>query len=715
MSRQSQTIDDYGLALKKYRIYGRDSPVKIRYQKLLSPIQVGNVLLKNRMISTAGYPHMLQGSEDYPTEKVITHLSNRAKNGAAAVHLNFFMRGEVGGPPERPHEPVHGLWDADMHFQSHDNSSKINIVNNSSHNYLCQLIDSIRYYGSIAMTQPFGDYTRTDMPGEGPGKMPGGDFGDDFDHSDPERLLREEQGNCMGHPVDNITKSQMQEYIDTTVKNALALKSFGFEMFSLHHAYHNSLASDFWSQGNTRGDAYGGSVHNRARLMVELHDALRQALGPDFPIEVLLSVEGPGVCLEDTLELCRLLEGKVDIIHVRHGEKDPQHPVGYTSSRQTPCPNLDAAAALRAGLHAQGTKMLVGVSAGLQNPDFNEKILLDGKADLICMSRAWICDSQYGEKVYEGRGEDITPCIRCNKCHVPNASDTFRSFCSVNPKIGREEKVERMAKPVTRQKNVAVVGGGPAGMQAALTCAERGHHVTVYEKERRLGGQLFHADYPSFKWPLADYRDYMARQLYKAGVDVRLNTTATFEMLDGENYDDVIVAIGPSFKKPDIPGADGPNTMLAIDVYGREETLPKDIVVIGGSETGTETGMYLAEKGHQVTVMTRQGMLAEDAPHAHYVVMQMDAYEAMPNFRRIRYVKRYISIDSDGVRYVDQDGQEQMIPCQMVVLSGGVDPRPADAAAFYGAGLHTHYIGDCCRPGDVHKAVTAGYGIACQI
>ncbi len=690
--------------------------MSIRYPHVLSPLQVGNVLLKNRMIATAGFPHMLQGAEDYPTEKLITHLSNRAKNGAAAVHLNFFMRGKVSGPPEMPSKgSVHGLWDADMNFQSHDNTSKINIVNNSAHNYLCQLIDAIRYYGSIAMTQPFGDYTRTGGPGEGPGKLPGGQ-GDGFDRSDPERQLREEQENCMGHPVDHITASQIHEYIDSTVKNALALKSFGFEMFSLHHAYHNSLASDFWSSvNNTRGDAYGGSVRNRARLMVELHDALRQALGPDFPIEVLLSVEGPGVNLADTLELCKLLEGKVNIIHVRHGEKDPQHPVGYTSSRQNPCPNLAAAAALKEGLRAQGSKLLVGVSAGLQNPDFNEKILAEGKADLICMSRAWICDSQYGKKVYEGRGEDITPCIRCNKCHVPNASDKFRSFCSVNPRIGIEEKADRMAEPVTRKKKVAVVGGGPAGMEAALICAQRGHTVTVYEKDGRLGGQLFHADYPSFKWPLADFRDYLARQLDKHGVRVLLHTTATPAMLAQEGYDDVIVAIGPAFLRPRIPGADGPNTMLAIDVYGREKDLPKDIVVIGGSETGTETGMYLAENGHNVTVMTRQGMLSADAPHAHFVVMQMDAYEKMENFHRIRYVQKYVSIDPDGVTYLDQDGQKQTLPCQLVVLSGGVAAQPAEAAAFYGAGAHTHYIGDCYRPGDVHKAVTAGYAVASQI
>lgn len=682
-----------------------------KYPHLLSPLQVGDVLLKNRMMATAGMPHMLQGVEEYPTEKLILHLQNRAKNGAAAVFLNFFM----GGRPADPKEPDDiALYDADMGFQTHDLTSKVNIAKTCSHNYLCQLIDAIRYYESVAITMPFGSYTREGpMPG-GPGGPGGGPDG--FHVQDPEKQLEMEQENCMGHSVDNITKKQIQEYIDTTVANARKLKQFGFEMFSIHNAYHNSLASEFWSElCNHRTDEYGGSVKGRAKVFLDLYDALRQTLGRDFPLETLISAEGPGVNIRDTIELARMAQGKVDIFHLRHGLKDPQHPVGFTSSREKPCPNLDAAAALKSSLDAAGIKMLVGVSAGLQNPDFNEKILADGKADIICMSRAFICDSQYGEKIYNDRAEDITPCIRCNKCHVPNDSDKFRSFCSVNPRIGIEQKLDQMIAPVTKVKKVAVIGGGPAGMEAAVECAKRGHSVTLYEKAEKLGGQLFHADYPSFKWALADFRDWLIRQTYKAGVEVKLGVTADADMLRGQGYDEVIVAIGPSFEKPNIPGVDGSNVTLAIDVYGHEQELPKDIVVIGGSETGTETGMYLAEKGHNVTVMTRQGMLSADAAHAHYVVMQMEAYRAMPNFTRERWVKKYVGIDEKGVEFIDEHGVQRRINCDAVVVSGGVKARAGEAAKFYDPSWRTHYIGDCIRAGDVHKAITGGFAVANQI
>ena len=534
---------------------------------LLSPLQVGSVLLKNRMVSTAGIPHMLQGTEEYPTDRLISHLANRAKNGAAAVYLNFAMRTDEGpgGPPQKPGE-------IDMTFPPHDTA--VNIAKTSAHNYLCQTIDAIRYYESIAITQPMGSFTRNDMPG-GPAKdgTPQHGGGPMAMPSDPMEQLRQEQEQCRGRSVDHITKKQIQEFIDSVVKNAKILKQFGFEMFSFHNAYHNGTMAEFWStHTNHRTDEYGGSVMNRARLMIEVMDAMKQTFGKDFPIEVLISVDGLGVNRNDTFELAKLLEGKVDILHVRHGDKDPQHPIGFTSSRAVPCPNLDAAAALKDSIMRRGGSIKVGVSAGLQNPDFNEKILREQKADIICMSRAWICDSEYGEKIYAGRGEDVTPCIRCNKCHVPNDSDKFRSFCSVNPKIGIEFKLDQVIAPVTRKKKVAVVGGGPAGMKCAITCAQRGHDVTLYEKSGQLGGQLFHADYASFKWPLADFNHWLIRQTYQNGVTVRLNTEASREMLEPEGYDERCgQPSAPSSKRPVFPlFAEGTKTMLCVDVYGHE-------------------------------------------------------------------------------------------------------------------------------------------------
>lgn len=544
-------------------------------------------------------------------------------------------------------------------------------------------------------------------------------FGGPFEETRPAKVVSPIQILNPGPSLaDTVTKAQMQEYIDTTIKSALELKALGFQMFSFHNAYRGHIGAQLWSPlTNHRHDEYGvDSVENRARFLIEFFDAMKQTLGRDFPLEVLISGTEPGgATIRDTIELARLLEGHVDILSIRNGVQDPQHPTGFTSTRDHQWPNEEVTAAVTQDCHARGAKLLIGATAGLHDADLCESIIRDGKADLVCMARSWICDSEYGKKLYEGRGEDITPCVRCNKCHVPNDTDKFRSFCSVNPLIGLEDKIDRMVSPVEREKKVAVVGGGPAGMYAAITLADRGHKVTLYEKNDRLGGQLIHADFASFKWPLADFKDFLARQCAKKGVEIRLNTEATKEMLAAENYDHVILAIGPVFTKAGIPGAESPKVLTTMDVFGHEDELPENIVVIGGSETGVETAMDLAEKGHKVTVLCRQKTLASDAPHAHYVTMLEDAWLRLENFFWVKGIRKYEKIDDTGVTYINFEGKEKHIDADCVVMCTGARPNTEGCAALYGAADRTDMVGDCFRVGNVHFAVTTAFGAANQI
>ena len=682
--------------------HSEDMPMSKRYYHLLSPVSVGNVLLKNRMIATAATPHYIQGLEPYPTEKWITHLANRAKNGAAVVYINHLQHGN------RDHVGMETLGTSQPgHFSGIDMDSA------SAHNYLCQMIDAIRFYGSVAVTQVMGEPFRDPDEHGGPDgnpHPPQDQKKDILEHLDHGHLQR-------GLLVNKMTQQDIQKQIDSAVHEAKLLKTLGFEMFSQQNAYLCGIGATFFSpQCNHRTDKYGGSVKNRARFLVELYDALKQELGREFPLECIVSgheIPG-GASLQDTIELAACLEGVCDILHIRHTEQDPQHPTGFTTTRQNPCPNIEDAAAIKSSIQARGGKMLVAVSAGLQDPAYCERILSEGKADLIGMARAFIADSEFGEKVYAGRGEEITPCVRCNKCHTNNESQRYRSYCTVNPIIGLEDKLERMVRPAGAPQSVAVVGGGPAGMYAALTCAKRGHQVTLYEKNNELGGQLLCAKYPSFKWPLEDFRRYLEREIVRNGVTIHRNTLATKSLLEQECFDHVIVAIGPQFCRPRIPGADGKNTMLAIDVYGKANQLPHKIVVIGGSEVGVETGMYLADNGHDVTVMTRNWMLAEDAAHAHYISMLTTAYRSMENFHEIVDVK-YQSFDETGVNYWSADGALHHISCDLIVLATGAQTSTEACAELYGAGENTHYIGDCIRVADVHRAVTDGFAVAGQI
>ena len=657
--------------------------MKNRYSAMLSPLQVGNVLMKNRLLSSAATPHFIQGTESFPTEKWITLMANRAKNGAAVIHINHL---------EHPHPMKPDLKLVDMtpaHF------STLDIGDPSTHNYICQMIDAIRLYGSVAMTSPMGLQLRP--------------------HMDEPFVPKPGEGGPGSKPVcDDLTKRDMQMHIDSVVEEAQLLKKLGFEMFSLHNAYRNGPVSQLLSPlCNHRTDEYGGSVENRARLLLEIFDALKQTLGRDFPLECLVSgEEAGGITVKDTIALSRLAEGKIDLLTIRQGEQDPQHPIGLTSTREHPCPNLEAAAAVKADVQSRGGKLLVGVSAGLQNPALCERIIKTGQADVLSMARAFICDSQYGEKLYAGRGEDVRPCIRCNKCHVPNDTDKFRSYCSVNPEIGLEDKLERLFPAQTTPKKLVVIGGGPAGMVSAITAAKRGHSVTLLEQGAELGGQLRHADYADFKWPLEDYKNYLIRQLYQSGVRVMLHTTATPELVADMNADAVFVAIGPVFKRPDLPGANGENVKVPMEVFGHTEELPEQIVIMGGSETAVETGLYLARSGKQVTLLSRQHMLASDAPHAHYISMLEDAYRNQPGFFYETEVQSYVKIDQGGVTYVSKDGETRYAQAPVVICATGTAPRHKDAIAFYGTAPLVRFLGDCNRAGDVHKAVSAGWSAA---
>ena len=657
--------------------------MKNRYSAMLSPLQVGNVLMKNRLLSSAATPHFIQGTESFPTEKWITLMANRAKNGAAVIHINHL---------EHPHPMKPDLKLVDMtpaHF------STLDIGDPSTHNYICQMIDAIRLYGSVAMTSPMGLQLRP--------------------HMDEPFVPKPGEGGPGSKPVcDELTKRDMQMHIDSVVEEALLLKKLGFEMFSLHNAYRNGPVSQLLSpRCNHRTDEYGGSVENRARLLLEIFDALKQTLGRDFPLECLVSGEETGgITIEDTIALSRLAEGKIDLLTIRQGEQDPQHPIGLTSTREHPCPNLEAAATVKADVQSRGGKLLVGVSAGLQNPALCEHIIKMGQADVLSMARAFICDSQYGEKLYAGRGEDVRPCIRCNKCHVPNDTDKFRSYCSVNPEIGLEDKLDRLFPAQTTPKKLVVIGGGPAGMVSAITAAKRGHSVTLLEQGAELGGQLRHADFADFKWPLEDYKNYLIRQLYQNSVEVRLNTAATPALVTDMNADAVFVAIGPVFKRPDLPGADGENVKVPMEVFGHTEELPEKIVIMGGSETAVETGLYLARNGKQVTLLSRQHMLASDAPHAHYISMLEDAYRNQLGFSYETEVQSYVKIDQGGVTYVSKDGETRYAQAPVVMCATGTAPRHKDAIAFYGTAPLVRFLGDCNRAGDVHKAVSAGWSAA---
>ena len=664
-----------------------------KYPHLLQPIQIGKVVLKNRILSSNALPHFLQGPELYPAEPVLQHYASLARNGAAIVTVSNRITRKASG--DSAHMPLYDLKDL------------------SCDNYISQLADVIHWYGakavlSIMQHAPTGwgvvDSEGVPMPPMGDnGAPPEGPPPTDM--AVPMFMMRDPG------PKKMLTMEKLKEISTEIVQQARYWKTMGFDGLSLHMSYMTTIFCQFLSPiYNTRTDEFGGTLENRARFPLMVCEAVKKACGRDFLVEVQISGEDEaGFTTEDLIAFAKLAEGTVDILQIRAKNVNLAHPVGFNSVPHSPV-TLSYAQAVK----ESGANILVAPCGGFQDPSDADRWIAEGKMDMAAMGRALFCDPDYFEKLIEGRGEDVVPCIRCDRCHGISRTGPWLSVCSVNPKIGNTHRLQQLIQPPKRKKKVAILGGGPAGMKAALIASERGHDVTLYEKLPTLGGQLLHADFASFKWPIKNYKDYLIAQLEKSPVTVCLDTEITPDEIKALQYDVVLAAMGAAPMVPGISGVDTTKTITAFGVYGHEQEIGKNVVVVGGSETGTETGMYLAKLGRNVTVLTRQKQLAPDMTPIHYSEMVQEAWEAIPTFHFITEATT-VAVEDGRVRYLDRNGDEQSITCDTIVMNGGMAPRQAEAQQFAGTAPEFYIIGDNQQVGNIQTCTRSAFSIASML
>jgi len=653
--------------------------MSLRYKHLLSPLQIGNVVLKNRTLYPNASPHFLQGPETFPAEGFMTFYTNLAKNGAAVITLAEWAN---------PNQRKVGAADS-LRMQSFDMNDP------SVHNYFSQLADDIHFFGSkiivsAMMSMPAGYRFSAGGPSFPMGPMGGG-------------------------PAEELPVEKFEETIATFIEKLKMYQSFGYDGVSLGVGMY--LSPGF----NRRKDQYGGSFENRARFPLLVCQKIKEELGEDFLIEAVMAGEQHnGYTLEDTVAFARMAEGKIDILQLREADVTLSHPTGFTFK-----PGQHKSILYTETVKKSGVKVIVEAIGGFQDLDEIEGYIAVGKTDMIGMARAFMADPEYIQKAYEGRGEDVVPCLWCNKCHG-TMSAPWLSFCSVNPLMGNEHKLHRLVQPTGSPKKVAVIGGGPAGMEAAIIAARRGHKVTLFEKNDYLGGQLLHGDYSSFKWPIKRFKEYLIRQLGKTGVEVKLGVRATPEMIRSGGFDVVIAATGAEQNIPDIEGITSVKTWNCVDVYGREKELGKRVVIIGGSEMGVETAMYLAENGHDVTILTRQETLAHDASPIHYITMAWVTYDengreihhpAWERYSNLKGITRATTtaIEEGKVIYMDAEGNKHTIETDSIVLCTGMRPRQKEALSFAGTADRFFLIGDCSSVGNIQRCMRSAYGAATQI
>ncbi len=658
-----------------------------KYDQILRPLKIKKKLMKTRIMSTDIQPFLIQGPEPYPTENVIQYYAGIAANGAGIVTCRCGgMRNRIPRM-ERAYLPARGHSDYDIYDQA-------------VQNYFSQMADAIHFHDSLASISLELAIPMELLIGE----------------VTPEVLeqLGEYSSALKGDKV--VTREEIKEIISGVAEQAQIYKELGFDCCELHMSYCGFITSLAMSPViNTRKDEYGGSFENRFRMAMEMLQAIRDACGPDFIIIVHISGEEPeenGYKLHDVIRFAKMAEGLIDILQIRMGDNISAHPTGFNSTKEHPV-TLDMAAEVK----AQGVHMLVAAVGGFQDPDIIEAALESGKIDLVAMARTFFSNwDNYYKCLQEGRGEDVIPCIRCLKCTGDSLPHTKINLCSVNPKMGiPAARRAVMIKAPEKVKRVAVIGGGPAGMQAAINLRERGHKVTIFEKTDSLGGQLKHADYAEFKWPIREFKDYLIRQVSKGGIEIRLNADIRPEQIREEEFDVVVAALGAVPQRPAIPGAERKDVWVPIDVFGKTEQLGKRVVVVGGGETGTETGLYLAKTGHEVIVVSRQEVLAKESlAFFHYGETLKKVCRDTEHFGWITQATT-IKIAEGFLVYVDKAGEEKTLEFDDVVVAGGSKALTEEALAFYGRTNEFYLIGDAKAPGSILTSTKTAYAAASRI
>lgn len=478
---------------------------------------------------------------------------------------------------------------------------------------------------------------------------------------------------------------------------ALRCAAAGVDMIDVHGHTGYLIDQFLGRQWNRRTDQYGGSVENRTRFAAEIVQAIKGAV-PGMPVSFRLSVSNRMPGSRDAAEAQQialiLQEAGVDLMMADDGAYDAMDYV-FPPYYLGDAPMVGAAQTLKEVLS------IPVLAVGNLNPENAEAVLAAGDADFVGIGRGLIADPEWVDKLAAGRRDDIRPCIRCNQMCIGNVFAGVPLSCAVNPQAGFE--VEREIHPAPAGKRVAVVGGGPGGLEAARVAALRGHTVDVYDRADHLGGVLWPAATPEFKKELRSMIGWWERQIARLPITVHLGTHVSADSPDLEGADEVIVATGSTPIRPAIPGIDGDNVMEVIEAHlGARGPVGHRVVVAGGGLSGADLALELAESGHEVTIVEMAPELAADMLALNKIPLVRGLLE---HGVQILTGHTVTAIDDAGVTVEGPDG-ERHVDADTVVTAFGVRPASTLGDAL---GDRATAVGDCVQPAKVGEAINAGY------
>ena len=501
-----------------------------------------------------------------------------------------------------------------------------------------------------------------------------------------------------------LSRDEVVGLIDAYIEAARRAREAGFDAVELQ-ACHGLLINQFLSPlTNKRQDEYGGDRNNRIRFLVEIVKGIKQRLGFEYPVMVRLVAEdllAGGITPEESHWFAQCLEeAGADAIH-------PDFGLGSKEKRLDPMPYPQAwrvYLAEETKKHVSIPVIAVGV---IREPHVAEGILKTGKADFIALGRALIADPDWPNKAQAGEELAIRKCISCNECVMARHVERAPLRCTLNATVGRAPETVRLEQTAA-PKRVLIIGGGPAGIEAARIAALRGHHVALYEKELRLGGTLNVGNVPPGKEKLNWIMEYFDYELSRLGVEIHLGQALDAEKVRALKPDVVVIATGSRPVFPPIPGIDGPNVLTANDLLARQLRFTgQHIVIIGGGTVGLETADYLAVQGNDITVLEMLDTIGRgsDPLYLDYLLRELKA-----NGVKIMTGVRVEAIKTEAVLVQGKDSEKHLIPADRVVLAAGV--KPANELAQDLQDLNPIVIGDALEPRKIIQAIAEGYSTA---
>ena len=512
-----------------------------------------------------------------------------------------------------------------------------------------------------------------------------------------------------GVPVKALTYEMIDDIVAAYGRVAGLAKRAGFQMLMVHGG-HGWLINQFLSPlFNHRDDEYGGTLENRCRFAVQVLQAMREAVGPFFPIEFRMSgsefVED-GYDLEEGVRIAQALEPYCDMLHVSAGTYQRTFGITHPSMFEEHGRNVFLAEEIK-----KHVGIPVATIGALNDPEQMEEIIASGKADVVYMGRALLADPFLPRKVAENQPEDILRCLRCFVCMSERAVTSTRR-CTVNPLIGHEaEGTEVVPVAPERRRKVVVAGGGPGGLYAAWTAARRGHDVMLMEKEKELGGTLKGEQAIPFKYEMYQLSQTLERFCRTSGVDIRLGCEATAEKVEDEGAEALIVAVGSSPLTPPIPGLDGSNVIIVNDYYLHQDQVAGTVVVLGGGLAGCECAIHLAREGKQVALVEMQDALAPDANVRHRPLMLAEVARLGID---VRTGHKALSVGPEGVTCETPEGQV-LVEGATVICALGQKSNTAAVEELADAAPFVRVIGDAGHVATITQAIYQGYHAALDI